>query len=95
MCLNGTSKIPNLLKDEKAAFAEFRVAGQSKSFFNYLLLDPLVLDKANSVGSSASRDDVIMFKDFVESVFYVGKGKNARSHQHLKDSKHTMESMVS
>ena len=30
------------------------------------------------------------FRVFVEAVFYVGKGKNARSLQHLKDAKEKM-----
>lgn len=30
------------------------------------------------------------FRVFVESVFYVGKGKNSRSMQHLKDAKDTL-----
>ena len=31
--------------------------------------------------------DLDVFRRFVESVFYIGKGKNARSLQHLKDAK--------
>jgi hypothetical protein len=32
-------------------------------------------------------NDLGKFRVFVESVFYVGKGKNSRSMQHLKDAK--------
>jgi hypothetical protein len=63
-----------MIQDEKEAFDEFRSAGQSKAFFNYLLLDSqLILPSIN-------------FKQFVEAIFYVGKGKNRRSFQHLKDA---------
>ncbi|XP_011408751.2 PREDICTED: ankyrin repeat and LEM domain-containing protein 1-like [Amphimedon queenslandica] len=78
LCLNGTIDMPCLQKDEKTVFAEFRAPSQSKTYFNYMLLDPVMLSS-----STAS----IQFNEFVESIFYIGKGKNARSMQHLKDAK--------
>ena len=73
----------------------------TKDHFNYLLLDPRVLERlfpANDMSTLIISDDVIIcgdgalnelekFRVFVESVFYVGKGKNSRSMQHLKDAK--------
>lgn len=81
MCLNGTAPLPNFKDEEKTIFAEFRVAGQFKSFFNYFLLDPRTLE----TGSTSETPK--QFQSFVESIFYVGKGKNTRCYQHLKDAK--------
>lgn len=58
----------------------------TKTHFNYLLLDPTHLDKIHS----DQRDNVKQFRIFVEAVFYIGKGKNARSLQHLKDAREKM-----
>lgn len=58
----------------------------TKTHFNYLLLDPAHLDKMDA----CQRDSVQQFRTFVEAVFYVGKGKNARSLQHLKDARDKM-----
>ncbi len=49
--------------------------------FNYLLLDPPEL------ASCPPANDLTPFKTFVESIFYIGKGKNSRPVQHLKDAK--------
>ena len=61
----------------------------TKDHFNYLLLDPRVLEKLSTVktvdGDVSS--ELGRFRVFVESVFYIGKGKNSRSMQHLKDAK--------
>ena len=68
----------------------------TKDHFNYLLLDPRVLERLHvsstsdsNLASDCSGDgkDLEKFRVFVESVFYVGKGKNSRSMQHLKDAK--------
>lgn len=53
-----------------------------KCHFNYLLLDPR---KTQGLEAGAV-SDLDVFRRFVESVFYIGKGKNARSLQHLKDA---------
>ena len=76
LCLNGVLPIPSLCEEEAKIFTEFRAAGQDKSFFNYMLLDPKVLPNS-----------AVSFSYFVEAIFYVGKGKNSRSFQHLKDAK--------
>ena len=67
----------------------------TKDHFNYLLLDPRVLerlsptDDSNSTGDG-NKSDLEKFRVFVESIFYVGKGKNSRSMQHLKDAKDSL-----
>ena len=58
----------------------------TKTHFNYLLLDPSQLGQLNR----GERDSIEHFRVFVEAVFYVGKGKNARSLQHLKDAREKM-----
>ena len=62
----------------------------TKTHFNYLLLDPTHLNTLDH--SSQKKSDVEQFRVFIEAVFYVGKGKNARSLQHLKDARDKMNS---
>lgn len=83
LCLNGVLPIPSLCEEEAQIFTEFRAAGQNKCFFNYMLLDPRLLPICSS-----------SFSHFVEAIFYVGKGKNSRSFQHLKDAKEKSCSQV-
>ena len=59
--------------------------GTAKAHFNYLLLDPRVAEGV--LGEEGGGQALGAFQAFVESVFYVGKGKNARSLQHLRDAK--------
>ena len=69
----------------------------TKDHFNYLLLDPRVLERLSqtpdsysatcSDGGRGNLSELEKFRVFVESIFYVGKGKNSRSMQHLKDAK--------
>ena len=75
LCLNGTIPIPAMYEEEKNVFDEFRVSGHKKAYFNYFLIDPQLLQPT------------LNFKRFVESIFYVGKGKSGRPFQHLKDAK--------
>lgn len=62
----------------------------SKSFYNYLLLDPKVIKKVNFSGTYL-KSDVIKnpekFETFLRSVFYIGKGCGKRPIQHLVDAK--------
>ena len=60
--------------------------GRTKTHFNYLLLDPRKVQ-----GLSRGVVNLDVFRTFVESIFYVGKGKNARSLQHLKDAKECLK----
>ena len=61
----------------------------TKTHFNYLLLDPSGLGCLGG-GHRGRRESLEEFRIFVEAVFYVGKGKNARSLQHLKDARETI-----
>ena len=58
--------------------------------FNYLLLDPRELKDGSTHGERSSPVDLVQFRKFMESVFYVGKGKNSRPVQHLKDAKNCL-----
>lgn len=99
MVLNGTTPIPDFTSLEHKIFQPFRhpppplpsstsppsspLPKRAKCHFNYLLLDPRKVQGLEAGGVS----DLDVFRRFVESVFYIGKGKNARSLQHLKDAK--------
>ena len=95
LVLNGTAPIPDFSALEQQVFKSLREPhllphpptprarnGTVKGYFNYLLLDPRVAEGVVGGGGSLEQ-----FRAFVESVFYVGKGKNARSLQHLRDAK--------
>lgn len=102
LCLSGVVPIPalHLLEKELATSLGTPLSlsrSRGCSSFNYLLLDPQVAD-----GMSADDSESGCFRRFVEAVFYIGKGKNARPLQHLlearkslqlKDRKHVSESM--
>jgi hypothetical protein len=65
-------------------------AKMSKSFYNYLLLDPKILKKANFSGNhlkSGVINSSDKFETFLRSVFYIGKGCGRRPIQHLVDAK--------
>jgi hypothetical protein len=62
----------------------------SRSFFNYLLLDPKIIKRVNFSGSHLKSDvirNVGKFQTFLKAVFYVGKGCGSRPLQHLVDAK--------
>ena len=99
LVLNGTTPFPDFSSLEHKIFQPFRhpppplpsstsppsspLPKRAKCHFNYLLLDPRKAQGVKAGGCS----DLDVFRRFVESVFYIGKGKNARSLQHLKDAK--------
>ena len=87
LCLNGTVAIPDLHREENAIFTEFRSRGQAKTFFNYLLLDPTIFKSLDTTLLNDHTNDDVMFRSFIEAIFYIGKGKHSRSLQHLKDAK--------
>ena len=87
LCLNGTAAIPDLHREENNVFSEFRSKGQPKTFFNYLLLDPTMLESLDTTLLNDHNNDDVMFRSFIEAIFYIGKGKNSRSIQHLIDAK--------
>ena len=57
--------------------------GLSRKSFNYLLLDPRV---THNLPLNESQDERKLFQRFVSSVFYIGKGKQTRPHEHLYEA---------
>jgi hypothetical protein len=63
---------------------------KSKSFYNYLLLDPKIIKKANFSGSHLKSNVITKpekFETFLTSIFYIGKGCGKRPIQHLVEAK--------
>jgi len=58
--------------------------GTQKKSFNYLLLDPRVISGLADRSRNLSERE--KFSCFVRSVFYVGKGKESRPYEHLRDA---------
>lgn len=58
--------------------------GLAKKSFNYLLLDPRVTK--NLALNESQLDHKDLFRRFVSSIFYVGKGKQMRPHEHLYEA---------
>jgi len=62
----------------------------SKSFYNYVLLDPYVLQRTNFSGNNL-RTGLLQnsekFHAFLKAIFYVGKGSANRPLQHLVEAK--------
>ncbi|XP_059483416.1 ankyrin repeat and LEM domain-containing protein 1-like isoform X2 [Neocloeon triangulifer] len=58
--------------------------GNSKNSFTYLLLDPRISDNLPLRSSSLELCEV--WKAFVSSIFYVGKGKRSRPYSHLYEA---------
>ncbi|XP_060805763.1 ankyrin repeat and LEM domain-containing protein 1 [Amyelois transitella] len=55
--------------------------GAAKTSFTYLLLDPRVTD--NLPARASKQDQHLSWITFVNSIFYVGKGKRSRPYSHL------------
>lgn len=103
LVLNSTAPVPKLRYLEEELVQEFSTpqpshqsANKTQSLmhritvrdnFNYLLLDPRGLKESSSHREGSSSVDLAEFRKFMESVFYVGKGKNSRPVQHLRDAK--------
>lgn len=99
LVLKGLSPIPNVQHLEKEIIENFSTTlsdarakvchgvdvpsfvSSTRDNFNYILLDP------RKLSSSEHLHILAQFKAFVESIFYIGKGKNSRPIQHLKDAK--------
>ena len=58
--------------------------GHIKSAFNYLLIDPRI--SCNLPARSKSMDAKEVFRTFIRSIFYIGKGSRARPYAHLYDT---------
>lgn len=58
--------------------------GLSKASFTYLLMDPRVTQNLPTRSEKLSQDEI--WKTFLSSVFYVGKGKRSRPYSHLYEA---------
>ena len=55
-----------------------------KSSFNYLLIDPRVTQNLPARAKKMTAEDI--FRVFIMSIFYVGKGKRSRPYAHLNEA---------
>ncbi|KAG5683895.1 hypothetical protein PVAND_013155 [Polypedilum vanderplanki] len=58
--------------------------GNSKTSFVYLLLDPRITANLSAHYQEMNKIDV--WKKFISSIFYIGKGKSSRPYHHLYDA---------
>lgn len=58
--------------------------GVIKSSFNYLLIDPQISQDLPL--RSQTLNTLKCFETFINSIFYIGKGKNARPYDHLHEA---------
>ena len=58
--------------------------GITKESFNYILIDPRISQNLPSLIADLSELD--RFRIFIESIFYVGKGKRSRPYSHLYEA---------
>lgn len=58
--------------------------GINKSSFTYLLLDPRITNNLPSRSENLQFD--VIWRTFLDSIFYVGKGKRSRPYAHLYDA---------
>ena len=84
LCLSGAVPVPNMAASEVDVFSKFRSDTNQKNHFVYLLINP---SSTIEQGVATRSSPVENLKQFAVSIFYVGKGKNARSTQHLKEAK--------
>ncbi|XP_014271238.1 ankyrin repeat and LEM domain-containing protein 1 [Halyomorpha halys] len=66
--------------------------GKEKQFFTYLLLDPFIT--CNLDQRKTEMNEVDIWKTFVLSIFYVGKGKNSRPFSHLYEALKTTNKKI-
>lgn len=58
--------------------------GTAKTSFNYLLLDPRI---SNNLPARCEDMDLIdVWRTFIRSIFYIGKGTRARQYEHLHEA---------
>lgn len=87
-----TFELPQSQDDEQALCQQFEQPDQNrkwregiiKSSFNYLLLDPRVTN--NLPFRSHTMTPKECFETFINSIFYVGKGKRSRPYSHLYEA---------
>lgn len=85
--LKGNFDLESLQEDEKAMHEFYEKEnrtwreGNLKASFCYLLLDSRKIPE-----NFDSLDGLDRFRAFIDAIFYIGKGKNSRPHQHLYDA---------
>ncbi|XP_035666475.1 uncharacterized protein LOC118409514 [Branchiostoma floridae] len=93
-CLHG-NPVKDMMEEEEVLSRQFEDPqrmwreGRLKSSFNYLLLDPRVTKNLPARGRYMT--DTEIFKTFVSSIFYIGKGKRARPYAHFGEAIQQME----
>ncbi|XP_034237690.1 uncharacterized protein LOC117643117 [Thrips palmi] len=60
--------------------------GVAKSSFNYLLLDPRI---SQNLPATVTSQNLSTWRQFISSVFYIGKGKRSRPYAHLYQAVHS------
>ncbi|KAF5274038.1 hypothetical protein FQR65_LT04436 [Abscondita terminalis] len=102
--LEKTLQNPNCLKDvayknlEEVLFKDFHNPdltrkwreGVNKSSFSYLLLDPRLTRNLPNRAENMALEEV--WKIFLDSIFYVGKGKRTRPYSHLYEAVNVWQS---
>ncbi|CAG5118724.1 unnamed protein product [Candidula unifasciata] len=90
--LNGQFDMSGLVELESNMIDVFNIPkngpcwreGTEKSSFTYLLLDPRITE--NLPLRSKNLSDLEVFKTFICSIFYIGKGKRSRPYCHLYEA---------
>ncbi|XP_017121001.1 ankyrin repeat and LEM domain-containing protein 1 [Drosophila elegans] len=87
------ARISDYLPHEAASAAHFAKSGMAKKSmreghlkqsFIYMLIDPRI--SRNLPGESAFLEEFGVWQRFLDSIFYVGKGKSSRPYAHLYDA---------
>lgn len=84
--------VSNTWQEHQVEFVQNFQPGKnaSKSFYNYLLLDPYVVKRTNFSGNHLRTGLLInneKLQIFINAIFYIGKGSGTRPLQHLVDAK--------
>ena len=71
---------------EKEFHSHFDKTNCSKQFFTYLLLDPRITLNLVEQAKHGIELDRRLFRQFVQSIFYIGKGQGNRPFMHLYEA---------
>ena len=69
---------------QDGSFSSTWRTGTAKTSFTYLLLDPRISD--NLPFRCENMDLIDVWRTFVRSIFYIGKGTRARPYEHLHEA---------
>ncbi|KAI5705596.1 hypothetical protein M8J76_005209 [Diaphorina citri] len=78
-----------VLEEELGDFFQTKYSNQAKTCFTYLLLNSQVTN--NLPRQEKHMNPLQLFKTFLNSIFYIGKGTNARPYAHLHEAKVCLE----